>query len=199
MPTEIEMETEKNTPPAAPPKRSYLGRILLAVVLLAAIAAAYRYWRQSATFESTDDAQVDGFIYAVSPRVGGTVVKLHVQDNQRVEAGTVLLEIDPRDYQVAVAQAQADLAEAEADLAGSRTDIPIVSTTRSNQLASNEAQVQEANANLETAAKQVDTAQARLRSAEAMVRQAKANSDRAAGDLERYRMLVAKEDRKSVV
>jgi membrane fusion protein (multidrug efflux system) len=194
MSTETIIETEKEAPPARPKKRSYLGRIVLVLLIAAAAVGGYRYWQRSERFESTDDAQVDGFVYAVSSRVPGTVIKLNVRDNQRVEAGTVLLELDPRDYQVAVAQAKADLAQAEADLSASRTNVPMVSTTSSNQLASNEAQVQEANANVEIAAKQIDVAQARLRSAEAMVRQAKANHDRAASDLERYRMLVAKEE-----
>jgi membrane fusion protein, multidrug efflux system len=155
----------------APSKKGIrLGPWILAIVLLAAGVAGFWYWKQSTAWETTDDAQIDGRIYSISPKVGGRVTKLNVNDNQHVEAGAILAEIDPRDYQVAVDQAKADLAQAEAEAAASRTDVPIVSATSTNQYSSAAATV------------------------EAMVRQAQANADRAARDLQRFSTLVAKEE-----
>jgi membrane fusion protein (multidrug efflux system) len=170
------------------------GRWLLALLLLGAVIAGYGYWKRSQGWETTDDAQIDGRIYPVSPKVGGTIVKLNVQDNQTVEAGAVLAEIDPRDFRVAADQAKADLAEAEAEAAASRTDVPIVAANSTNQYLSAQAAAEEARANVSAAEKQVDAAQARLQTAEAVLRQAKANSDRASRDLERFRTLIAKDD-----
>ncbi len=175
-------------------KRIRLGPWILAIVLVAAGAVGLWYWKQSTAWETTDDAQIDGRIYSISPKVGGRVTKLNVNDNQHVEAGAILAEIDPRDYQVAVDQAKADLAQAEAEAAASRTDVPIVSATSTNQYSSAAATVEEARANVSTADRQVDEAQARLHTAEAMVRQAQANADRAARDLQRFSTLVAKEE-----
>jgi membrane fusion protein (multidrug efflux system) len=185
------MAEERTT---ASKRRFRLSQWLLAIAIVVAGVAGYAYWERNSAWETTDDAQIDGRIYAVSPKVGGTVLKLNVNDNQQVEAGAVLAEIDARDRRVAVDLAKAELAQAEADAAASRTDVPIVSTVSSNQYSSAQASVDEARANVSTAEKQVDTATARLHTAEAMVRQSKANADRAARDLERFRGLAAKEE-----
>src|SRR4051812_49694722 len=86
---------------------------------------------------STDDAQVDGHITQVAARVGGTVTKVNVKENQYVEAGVVLVELDPRDYQVAVDRARAELADAQANASGAATGIPLtqVSTAAGGQTA----------------------------------------------------------------
>ena len=79
--------------------------------------------------ESTDDAQIDARVTQIAPRVGGTITKVAVNDNQRVEAGAVLIELDPRDYQVAVDKAKAELADAEANALAARSNVPITATT----------------------------------------------------------------------
>ena len=152
------------------------------------------YWLYSSGQESTDDAQIDGHIHSMSARVGGTVTKILIRDNQSVEAGSVLFEIDPIDYQVIVDKAKADLAEAEAELRASQNQVPIVSTTSTNQLSSAEAVVEQSKAGVDGTEKQVEAARARLHSIEAQIRQVKTNFDRAAHDLERFRALVAKEE-----
>ena len=103
------------------------------------VAGTAFYWFYASRRETTDDAQIDGHIHAISPRVGGMVDKLFVKDNQFVEAGTTLVQIDPKDYQVAVERARADLAEAEAKLHVDNTEVPIVSTTTTSQLSSAQA------------------------------------------------------------
>ncbi len=164
----------------------------LFVLILGAGAGAYLHF--TAGHETTDDAQIDGHIHPVSPRVTGTVVKLLVKDNQRVKVGDVLLVIDPQPYQVAVQRAKADLAEAEATRHANHTEVPIVTTTSSNQLSSAMAGVEEAKAGLVSAEKQVGAAEAKRVTAAALVREAKAHADKAARDLERFRSLVEKEE-----
>jgi len=88
-------------------------RAIVVVLVLAVIGVAAWWWITQGR-ESTDDAQVDAHVIPMASRVGGTVLKVPVEDNQLVEAGTVLVEIDPRDYQVAVDKARAELADAEA-------------------------------------------------------------------------------------
>jgi membrane fusion protein (multidrug efflux system) len=90
--------------------------VVLAVLALAAASAAYYYIRYIAPYETTDDAFIASYVTYVSPRISGPVVKLLATDNQRVKAGDVLLEIDPRDYQALVDQAAADLAVADSHL-----------------------------------------------------------------------------------
>src|SRR6185369_17385295 len=99
--------------------------IIGAVVLL---VAGFFLWRYFNSYESTDDAQIDGHLNTVSARVSGHVDKLLVDDNQYVHAGQPLAQIDPRDYQVAVARAKADYDTAVADARAAGVNIPITST-----------------------------------------------------------------------
>jgi len=97
-----------------PPRRRFrVGAFVFVVIVLALLVAAYLYYgKYIAPYETTDDAFIEGYVTFISPRVSGPVVKLLVTDNQRVKAGDVLLEMDPRDYQTLVDQANADLAAA---------------------------------------------------------------------------------------
>jgi membrane fusion protein (multidrug efflux system) len=180
-------ETEEETPP------SRLRTILIVIVLLAAVGG-YFAWRYYAVRETTDDAQIDGHVSPVAARVGGTVINITVHDNQYVEAGAVLVQLDPKDYQVALERARADLAEAEAALAGSQTDVPITTTNTVTRLTESTAGVGAAEASLATTERTVAMARARLESARATVLQIQANYDQAAKDVERFRPLVAKEE-----
>ena len=90
---------------------------MIVIVVLVVIVGGVFLWRYFSSYESTDDAQADVHLYPVSARISGYVVKVNVDDNQWVQQGTVLVEIDPKDYEVAVAQAQANLASAEATAA----------------------------------------------------------------------------------
>ena len=106
----------------------------LAVIVI----AAGIYWR-SAAWESTDNAQIDGFVFPVSSRVSGYVTRVMVDDNQYVEAGTVLVQLDPKDYEVAVAIAQGKLANDEASAAALTTGVPITSTDTASQISTAQA------------------------------------------------------------
>src|SRR5579864_4792081 len=114
--------------PLAPPvrrrRRTNWTRMLVLVVLLAALAVGgYFLWRYLSSYESTDDAQVDGHVNAISARISGHLSDVLVEDSQIVKAGDVLVKIDPRDYEVAVSKAEADLSDARASLETARIDI----------------------------------------------------------------------------
>ena len=176
-------ETEDAAPRARAKSyfRQHPGAKWVVLFLLVAIAVGgYLIYRHYAVRETTDDAQVDAHIAPVSARVSGTVLKINVDDNQFVKAGQVLVELDPKDYQVALQKAQAELADAQAGERAARTSVPITST-------STRSAVEMAEANLAAARKQVNAANARLREAEA-------NHTKAAQDLERMKQLVAKDE-----
>src|SRR5215813_10552862 len=90
------------------------AKTVLTVALIILLVGGFLLWRYFGSYESTDDAQVDGHINSVSSRVSGHVIRLNIEDNQYVEKGTLLVEIDPTDYQVAVDRARADYADAQA-------------------------------------------------------------------------------------
>jgi len=176
-----------------PRKGRRLRRLIIIVAALAVVVVAGVFlWRYLNTFESTDDAQIDGHINAVSARVTGNVIAINAEDEQLVNAGDVLVKLDPKDYEVAVARAEADLADAEAALESSRTDIPITSTNTSSQLKSAHASRGDAAASLLSAQRLLTAAQARLDSSQAQVREGEANLRRAKDDVARYKLLVDK-------
>ncbi len=149
------------------------------VAVVALVAAVFAYLHYSVR-ESTDDAQIDGHVNPVSARVGGPVLAVLVQDNQRVKAGDVLVRIDPRDYEVALAKAQADLGQAEAARLAAASDVPLTTTNASSSL--------------NAAASDTGMASARVSAASARVREAEANALRASADLERIKALVDKDE-----
>jgi membrane fusion protein (multidrug efflux system) len=176
-----------------PRKGRRFRRVVIVIAVLAVVLVAGVYlWRYFNTFESTDDAQIDGHINAVSARVTGNVIAINAEDEQFVNAGDVLVKLDPKDYEVAVARAEADLADAEAALESSRTDIPITSTNTSSQLKSAHASRGDAAASLLSAQRLLTAAQARLDSSQAQVREGEANLRRAKDDVARYKLLVDK-------
>jgi len=175
--------------PGKPPVRSRKKRrflLALAIVLVLAIAGALLY-RHFAAWESTDDAEIDGYIYPVSSRVAGYVTRVTVDDNQYVEAGTVLAQLDPEDFHVAVANARATLANDQASAAASATAVPLTSVNTSSQLSSAQADIQNATAGLAAAQRQFDAAQAE-------VLQAEANDLKAQDDVNRFKPLAAKDE-----
>jgi membrane fusion protein (multidrug efflux system) len=159
--------------------------IILGVVLLVLLSAAYFYWRSTFT-EDTDDAQVDGNLYQISARVSGQVVKVDVDDNQTVQAGQLIAEIDPTDYQVALDQAQANLASAQAEYAQATTNVPITQVSVGTSVATTGSDVKGATDMVAQAEKQVEAATAR-------VAEAKANALKAQADVARYQPLVEKD------
>src|SRR5579864_8700913 len=117
-----------------PRRNSRRRNLLILIVLLVVVIGGVFLWRYLSSYESTDDAQADVHLYPVSARISGYVVKVNVGDNQWVQQGDVLVEIDPRDYEVALAQAKANLASAEATAQSLNITVPIATVTTSSQL-----------------------------------------------------------------
>ena len=176
-------DAQKTTPPAT--RRFHRARMLAFVVLGAIAVGAGAAWWYSATlhYESTDDAFIQADVVTISPKVASNVAAVHVADNQRVRAGALLVELDPRDFEAKLAQARANLAAAEAQQRAAAINVQVIGTTAG-------AGVQQADAGVQTAARQVDGARSRLEQSRAQVDAAAAEATRAATDAERYDALL---------
>ncbi|HEX9409609.1 MAG TPA: HlyD family secretion protein [Methylomirabilota bacterium] len=169
-----------------PPRPWYRRRgrlLLIAVVVLVLILVGAHYLRHALTHESTDDAFIEAHVVSVSPKVSNYVSSVRVDDNWHVKQGDLLVELDARDYEARLAQAQANLAASVAQHRGAAINIRVVGTTSS-------AAVQQAEAGVQTAQRQVDGARSRLEQARAQVMAAQAEAVRAAEDLKRYKELL---------
>ncbi len=169
-------------------KRQPRTKILLGVagvlLITAAAAAGYYFF---AGWESTDDAQIDGYVNPISSRVAGYITKVYVEDNQYVKAGTLLAQIDPTDYQVALGSAQATLANDRATADASQVNVPITSVNAVSQITSAQADVDNSRAAISGSEKQLAAARATLL-------QAEANNAKAQDDVKRYKQLVDKQE-----
>jgi membrane fusion protein (multidrug efflux system) len=154
--------------------------------VLVLIAVAVGLWWRSTFTEDTDDAQVNGHLIQVSSRINGHVLKVDVDENQKVNKGDVIAELDPRDFQIAVENAQAALANAQANAAAANVNVPITSINTGSTLRSAAADVSGANFS-------VGQAEQQLEAAHAKVTEELANLTKAEADLERYKPLVAKD------
>lgn len=182
--------------------------IAAVVVLLVGAVVGIRYWLYARSHETTDDAFIDAHVTPVSPKVSGYVAKIHVQSNQQVKKGDLLLEIDPRDYESRLDQAKAALAAGEARLKEAQTGVEL---TRANSRASVQqasGTVQQAQAGVEAqrvqaatertrvtqASAAIEAAQANLQQAQAQVQAAQAELVRAQADVARYQELYSKDE-----
>jgi membrane fusion protein, multidrug efflux system len=161
-------------------------RFLVIGVVAVLVVGAVLFWWHSTYYEDTDDAQVDGHLIQVSARVAGQVIKVNVEVNQYVQAGTLIAEIDPRDFQVTVQQDEANLAAAEASYEAAKVNLPIINVSTGSNLQSAATGVQTSDATVLQATRQLEAAQA-------AVTQATANATRSQSDLERYKPLVEKD------
>jgi membrane fusion protein (multidrug efflux system) len=186
-PIEQSRSTDTVYVPPAYQKSKRRRNILILAVVLVVIVSGVLLWRYLSTYESTDDAQADIHLYPVSARISGYVVKVNVDDNQWVQQGTVLVEIDPKDYEVAVAQAQANLTSAEATAQSLNITVPITSVSTVSQLKFTSSDIENATAGVAAAEKQLTAAHAQLE-------EAQANDVRAQDDLHRYKLLVDKRE-----
>jgi len=192
-------ETRAPQPPLLPPEsearyrrraaflgnpRAKWGLILGGLVVLIAV---FFLWRYLASYESTDDAQVDGHVNAVSARVSGHVLKLNVQDNQYVQKGTLLVEIDPADYEVAVEQARGEYEDAKAQADAAGINVPITDVSTSSQVSGALAGVSGAQAGIASARQQFEAAKSQIAEADA-------NNTKAQNDLVRYKLLIDKQE-----
>ena len=164
------------------------GRALLALAAVA-VVAGLGWWIYAQQFESTDDAQIDGHLDAISARISGTVIYINpkVENNQSVEAGTLLLELDPNDYQAELDHAKGELATREGAAHSAGVNVPITQTSAFSHLRVAEAARDEAIAAL-------DAELANLNAAKHKVQEDEAISARAERDRVRYVALVEKHE-----
>ena len=172
-------EEQKPVDPATKRRRIIIGVAVGIVVLVAGIA----WWLHSRTYESTDDAQINGHLNAIASRVAGTVKAVYVENGQPVKAGQSLVDLDPSDYQVLVEQARADYEQAIAQAAAEGPNVPITVTSNRATVDTDVEQVINAEAAIASAQRDYDSNSAKLR-------QAEANNRKAQSDLVRYKKLV---------
>lgn len=184
-----EQTTEQTRPteeqPENPGGRSRRRFIIIGVVAVL-IVGALLFWWHSTFYEDTDDASVDGHLVQISSRISGHVLDVKVEQNQYVDAGALLVQIDPTDYQTAVNQAEANLEAAEASYEAARVNVPVIHINTGSNLNTANADVAGATATVAQSEKQLQAAQARVTAA-------KANYTKAKLDLERYTPLVEKD------
>jgi len=190
-------------PAAPPPNPANRRRALLIVALIGAVllVGGFLYYQYAQTYESTDDAQVDCHLVPVASRIQGTVTGVYVDENQFVKAGEVVVDVDPRDFQVAADQARAQLTQSQADIEAQHPNVPITQTSSETSISTGQAEVQTQEAAVASAehdaaaarARQTE-AEAQSQQAEAQLHQAEANNAKAQADLERYQGLVAKDE-----
>jgi membrane fusion protein (multidrug efflux system) len=181
------IESPTTPPPVVYPSRRSHKRVIIVVAVVVILVAGIFLWRYFSGFESTDDAQVDVHLYPVSARISGYVLAVHVEDNQYVQEGATLVEIDPKDYQVAAAKAQANLETAQASARALNIDVPISSVDTSSQLKFTSSDIENAKAAIAASEKQVAAARARIQEAEA-------ENVKAQDDVERYHLLLVSDE-----
>jgi membrane fusion protein (multidrug efflux system) len=183
-----EEEKEKEAP-----SRSNRWRLIGIVVAVLVLVAAVFWWR-SRSRESTDDAQIDGHITQIAPRVAGTVIKVTVDNNLRVKAGDLLVQIDPRDYEVAVERAKAELADAQANATAATTNVPVARVETRSGVSTAAGGVEEAEAAVRGADQQIASARANLLAAQARQTEKETAATKAEHDVERFKSLAAKDE-----
>src|SRR3954464_85373 len=193
------MESKVEQADAAADQDTARGRLAgrgrwLALVAVVIVAGLLIYLWRTAGRVSTDDAQVDGHITQVAARVGGTVTKVNVKENQYVQAGVVLVELDPRDYQVAVDRARAELTDAQANASGAATGIPLTQVSTATGVQTATGGFEEAQAGVGVADRQVEAARAQLVAAQARQGEKEATAVKATRDVERLKGLAAKQE-----
>jgi len=190
---------QKEEKPAQKPKRPLrrrarnfvarhpLGTLLGAVAAVLLSIGGIVLWNYLQSYESTDDAQIDGHLNPITPRISGTVVAVYVENNQYVSAGQSLVDLDPRDYQTALERAKGAYAQALGQLRAANPNVPIVQTTTQTSVSTGQADVI-------VAQKAIAAAEQEYQARRASLREAEAQNIKAQRDVERFETLVAKEE-----
>ncbi|HUN85240.1 MAG TPA: HlyD family secretion protein [Terracidiphilus sp.] len=171
---------------AYPRRRSRRPWFVLASTVVLVAGGAF-LWHYLSGFESTDDAQVDVHLYPVSARIPGYIQKVEAADNQWVDKGSTLVEIDPKDYEVALARAEGALESAVATAKGLNIDVPVSSVDTSSQLKFTSSDIRDTEAAIQAAEKEAAAAHAR-------VLEALAENVKDQDDVTRYRLLLVKQE-----
>ena len=190
-PPRIETSPPANRDVAASSENNAPGRrrtlIFAAILGLVILVGAIAFVAYSETYESTDDAQVDGHLNGITSRIDGEVKAVYVEENQSVKAGQLLVELDPRDDAVALEQAQAQLLKAQAELRAENPNLPITTSTSQTSISTSRSEVANADAGVAAAERDQAAALSQLQVVEA-------NNAKAQSDVGRYKALVDKDE-----
>jgi membrane fusion protein (multidrug efflux system) len=187
MKTEIQDEVLEGLAASPKPANSARALIIGGIVVVLLLAGVTALWLHGQTYEDTDDAQIDGHLNPIAARVAGTIRAVYVEDNQYVEAGQPLADLDTSDYDVTAAQTRAQYDQAVAELHSEQPNLFITRTSNTTDTATSKAELTNADAAL--AAAQHDYA-----SALSQLQQAEANNAKAQSDLARYKQLIDKQE-----
>jgi membrane fusion protein, multidrug efflux system len=187
-PSSPEFQWWQLRPPRRPSRRRLAALVMAGVLLLAAVGYAAYLWHYGQTHVSTDDAFIAGRIAPVSARLAGTVIAVQIDDNQEVKAGDVLVRLDPRDYQVLVAQTRAAVEAARGELQNASANVPLADDTTRNQLHEAGASLEAAASGREIAEHDLEQRRSEQRSKESAVAGAEAGLRAAEADFERARL-----------
>ena len=179
-------QQDEQAPEQQPAKPKSRRRFIVVGVIALLVVGALLFWWHSTYYEDTDDAQVNGHLIQISSRIAGQVIKINVEENEAVKKGDVMVELDPKDFEVAVQQDEANLQSAEASYEAAKVNVPVTHISTGSALSSAGADVHGSTAQIAQAERQLDAAKAR-------VLQAQANATKSAADLERYKPLVEKD------
>jgi membrane fusion protein, multidrug efflux system len=182
--------------------------VCASLLLITGLIFGVRYYLHARAHESTDDAFIDGHIIQISPKVSGYVVKLLITDNQHVNRGDLLLEIDPRDYEARLAQSRANLQAAIARHKASQINVKLTDVTSGASVMQASSGVDQARSNVQTSKAQVQAERSRLAQARIQIKTAEANTEqahaqsvaaeaeaiRANADVPRYQQLYEKDE-----
>jgi membrane fusion protein (multidrug efflux system) len=199
-PNQVNQGDQETTPVAAGNENGFNANrkkqlrmgLIAGAIIIAIVVGGWRIY--SAGHVSTDDAQVAGHIIVISPKAVGFIKNVLVQDNEEVQQGQLLAEIDDSDYVVRLAAAEAELAVAKSAAQGASTQVGVTSQTTASQVDQGDAGVAMARAGVSTAQKDLEQTRAMQRAAEADVVAANSNLKKAQDDVARYRKLAAKEE-----
>jgi len=164
-----------------------IATVAIVILLVALLVGGWFLWNYLQSYESTDDAQVDGHMNAIASRISGTVTAVYVENNQSVERGKLAVELDPRDYEVALTQQRGNLAQAQANVNAQNPNVSITQVSQRTGVSTADLDVASAQAGLLAQRQQVESALADLR-------QAEANAANAAAEETRYRALAEKQE-----
>lgn len=181
--TEETLKTPDNSGNGSHPGQRVRKRTVLraAGILILVIGAVigFRYFLHSLTHESTDDAFIEGHVIQISPKVAGHVLQVHVEDNQEVKKGHILLELDPRDYQTRVNESRAAVDVALAKRRAAQLNVELTSATSTAGASQASSGVDIARSSFEAARAQAAAAEKKVEQVAAQVRAARANADQA--------------------
>lgn len=183
----VETTPTESSTPAEPRKRRMHPMAIAGIAFAILLLIGLIYWLYARNYEETDDAQVDGHIAPVTARVDGTIKAVYVDDNTNVKLGQPLVDLDPTDYQINLANAEAKYQQGEADTSAQNPNLPITQLNNVTNVSTQESAVANAQAALGVAQHEHDNSQA-------LLAQARANNERAQADYERYKLLYSKKE-----